>query len=400
MIFPLVLLSYLLLAKPSLAEDQVASLPTCPLMTNLPKYHAACNRAWQNDPAHDRQRHIRHAALGKANAYPHIPTQRTVVCPLDPMDLSSDVVGQDTRWIVENKSSGSVVIAYLKNGVEYSAMNTNITPPQADPRAILQPGEFKVVHAFEGHVFYVREVTEDGSTGDVLLQHRPGIVEFTNRFGKELDCGAVQSLLKVPDQEVDQAEQEMDASDHGAIDNADTDALANDNTKNAASQTPIPSNFKRNPNKGMKLCNMVYLGFRNTLPNCPLDVYYAGVEQGIADGPMQCAEKFKLHLGNEQHSSTMDWESSLKYEATFIGHTFVARLKSNPDVVVDSFTLQPTEIHDCPSRKQKVETVEQVVELNGIQHVSANLQNSTMIQHMDSLCVDMSNNVYVNAMSA
>lgn len=43
-----------------------------------------------------------------------------------------------------------------------------------------------------------------------------------------------------------------------------------------------------------------------------------------------------------------------KYEGSYIGHTFVARLASNPKVVIDTYTLEPTRIIDCPNMKQKV----------------------------------------------
>jgi hypothetical protein len=43
-----------------------------------------------------------------------------------------------------------------------------------------------------------------------------------------------------------------------------------------------------------------------------------------------------------------------KYEGSYIGHTFVARLASDPKVVIDTYTLEPTRIVDCPDMKQKV----------------------------------------------
>jgi hypothetical protein len=43
-----------------------------------------------------------------------------------------------------------------------------------------------------------------------------------------------------------------------------------------------------------------------------------------------------------------------KFEGSYIGHTFVARLASDPKVIIDTYTLQPTRIVDCPNLKQKV----------------------------------------------
>lgn len=49
-----------------------------------------------------------------------------------------------------------------------------------------------------------------------------------------------------------------------------------------------------------------------------------------------------------------DWNSMTKFEGSYVGHTFVARLASDPKVIIDTYTLQPTRIVDCPSLKQKV----------------------------------------------
>jgi len=42
-----------------------------------------------------------------------------------------------------------------------------------------------------------------------------------------------------------------------------------------------------------------------------------------------------------------------KYEGSFIGHTFVARLASDPSVIIDKYTLEPTRIIDCPTQKKQ-----------------------------------------------
>lgn len=46
-------------------------------------------------------------------------------------------------------------------------------------------------------------------------------------------------------------------------------------------------------------------------------------------------------------------ESSTKFEGSFVPHTFVARLASDPNIVIDSYTVQPTKVIDCPMMKQK-----------------------------------------------
>ena len=79
----------------------------------------------------------------------------------------------------------------------------------------------------------------------------------------------------------------------------------------------------------------------------------------MADVPAEgfsCGEKFKFHLGTKPATQDFmfDWESSTKFEGSFIGHTFVARLASDPQVVIDSYTLEATKVTDCPNLKQKV----------------------------------------------
>lgn len=65
-----------------------------------------------------------------------------------------------------------------------------------------------------------------------------------------------------------------------------------------------------------------------------------------------------------------------------MGHTFVARLASNPKILVDSFTLRPTEIHDCPSLKQQKPIVTQttLIEAKGIQGGIGNSFNVTNLK--------------------
>jgi hypothetical protein len=65
-----------------------------------------------------------------------------------------------------------------------------------------------------------------------------------------------------------------------------------------------------------------------------------------------------------------DWNSMTKFEGSYIGHTFVARLASDPRVVIDTYTLEPTRIIDCPNLKQQVsvaskDKAEAVVEAQG-----------------------------------
>ena len=80
---------------------------------------------------------------------------------------------------------------------------------------------------------------------------------------------------------------------------------------------------------------------------------YVGMSNPTA-GEMVCAEEFKFHLGlhDSPNDYMFDWHSRTKFESTYIGHSFVARLASNPDIVVDSYTVQPTIVRDCPKRNK------------------------------------------------
>jgi hypothetical protein len=345
------------------AEDdaQTLALPPCRFMTpeTVPKYHTddTCDRAAHNSIEKRLQRDSRYKVLLKTGIS-HIPDQLTVTCPEQPVHLAP-AEGHDTKWIVENKSSRDAVVLFVRDGMEYSAVDASITPPQADPNAVLKPGEWLAVETFEGHVFYVREVLADGSTGNILLQHRPGLIGFTNRFQKDLECGdyedvepIVKIYPKLPPKEKKVEEKKV--------------------VEKKVKAEPIiktSPKFERTPDHRAERCHIVYQGFRNLLPNCPLHIHYVGMQEAT-DGPMECKETFKFHLGlkDDTRDYMYDWHSRTKFEATFVGHTFSARLASNPDVVVDSFTLQPTEIHDCPGLKQKPVAQQHVINANGIQH--------------------------------
>ena len=48
------------------------------------------------------------------------------------------------------------------------------------------------------------------------------------------------------------------------------------------------------------------------------------------------------------------WDASTKYERTFLGHEFVARLAHDDSVVVDYLSVGPIKVHDCAPKKQGV----------------------------------------------
>jgi hypothetical protein len=258
---------------------------------------------------------------------------------------------------MENTASMPVVVAYMlqqPDGTfkEVSAFDSNISPPNHDPKAILQPGQWKSLHTHEGHVFHVREILKDGGMGQVLLQHRVGLVSVTNKYGHELNCDPTDPD---PEPRYEVAPNEFDRD----------------------------PNFAREQPREYRPCNTLDIGFRNEV-GCPLNAYYTGMYQmkGVAKPrgdnlPIKtganngtdaaaaphtrksCHEVFKFHLGLEERRAPgtnfmLDWNSKVKYEATYVGHNFVFRYAKDERIVVDSVALHPTRIIDCPGLKNQI----------------------------------------------
>ncbi|KAL3914709.1 MAG: hypothetical protein SGILL_005992, partial [Bacillariaceae sp.] len=113
--------------------------------------------------------------------------------------------------------------------------------------------------------------------------------------------------------------------------------------------------FQRSVAPEVRPCNTIDVGFRNQV-GCPIHVYWANQLEDIPEEGFSCGEKFRFHLGTKPAPQDFfeDWNSITKFEGSFIGHTFVARLASDPSVVIDTHTLQPTRVIDCPNLKQQV----------------------------------------------
>jgi hypothetical protein len=133
----------------------------------------------------------------------------------------------------------------------------------------------------------------------------------------------------------------------------------------AYARTDLPHGMTRQ-------CNQIDIGFRNAA-NCPLHGYYiaeqkhqqhpklSGSKDGSDPSVQMCpVEEFKLHLGMEPVTPDFhwDWQSNTKFEGSAIGHTFAFRLASNPSILVETVTLEPTKITDCPARSPAQEITE------------------------------------------
>lgn len=323
----------LLMLGVSNGEAEVAAsgkIGECQIMTQelTPKYHldTACDRMGQNEFRANMNRFATWKRL-QGTGPQRVPTEKTVICPEDVKDISGgegSLTGFDTVWLVENTASTPVVVSWVdsNSGIEYSAFNSKITPPSADPEAIMQPGTWRTYFTFEGHVFHVRELLEDGTTGNVLMQHRPGLYPIRNKYGPpDLFCNPNDPDPEPVIEETGEREEI----------------------------------YARTPPANGRPCNTIDVGFRNEV-GCPLHVFYTGMQTANATtGESTCYEDFKFHMGTQPHPQDFmwDWASQTKYEGSFIGHNFVFRLASDPSIIMDQVTLQPTLISDCPNLKQR-----------------------------------------------
>jgi hypothetical protein len=339
------------------ASSASSSTNTCPYQPEVVfrshnRFHGdhVCDRDGYNSFKDRLNRHERYQFLKTNGNHARIPNAKTVSCPAVVQDLAApdQVAGLDTSWIVENTASSPVVLSFVKDGVERSAVNTNISPPEDDPRAVLKPGEWKAINTYDGHVFHAREILPDGTTGKVLLQHRVGMIPIGEKASRNLVC--------------------PDVDDEPTV-------LKDDGTK------VTHPNFQRTKAPPKKVCNTIEVSFRN-MAGCPLNGYY--VQAGT------CQETFKHHLGVQTSATDFmkDWGSSTKYESSYVGHTFVFR-SAFSDLVVDKVTIRPTQITDCPDLKQTVATALSTSAIllptaNRLRNNNSNASNNTTTTAFDA----------------
>lgn len=303
---------FLALWLPSLAHAAVTVCPKAGSIHEGLKYHSdkQCDRASYESFKCSLGRPLTYQRYKELGGIDSVPSHKTVKCPaggaaLDLRDEMYPDTGFDTVWFVENASSGPIVVSFVdENGMEKSAKNPKIVPAVSDPEAIIQPGAWMAVYAFEGHQFTAREVLKSGVAGSVLLQHRVGLIPI----GTQVDN------LECPVEDIEPMVEDIRAPE-----------------------------FQRVAPELHRPCNTMDVGFRNHA-NCPLHVYYVSGEGE------SCTEAFRFHLGVESKTPDFmwDWKSKTKFEGSFIGHTFHFRLASNPAILVDTVTLSPVVVTDCP----------------------------------------------------
>lgn len=329
-------------------------------------YHldTACDKRAQNKFQDSLDRGRQRQWIQEQGIY-HVPDRLTIECPaagaadgttggLQDMFQhfnSSDPTynyGYSTMWIVHNNANFPVVLSWVDRSKkittpdgnyyyqEVSAIDGSTTPPHHDTNAIIPPGQWRMVSTYDGHVFYARRlIVEKGKgpqLGPVVMQHRVGLIPIQNVFGHAL-------------------ENFCDPND------PDIEPVVEVGEDHHLERAP---EFRRSLRPPLRACNTQDIGFRN-LVGCPLNVYYSGMfnmtgkprntDEACSLTPKSCHEEFKFHLGKNPYSSDFHWgwDSQTKFEGTYVGHNFVFRLQANDDIVVDSVSIQPTYINDCPS---------------------------------------------------
>jgi len=137
------------LTDPQMLAEEGGQCPTT--SESLERYHGkfhsdeTCNRLGYDLYKRNLGKSYKYERFKLTKEHNLVPNQKTLVCPAVVNDLTNyeAPVGYDTNWIVENTASKPVVLAYLQDGVERSAVNPTISPPHDDPNAILKPGEWK-----------------------------------------------------------------------------------------------------------------------------------------------------------------------------------------------------------------------------------------------------------------
>ena len=125
-----------------------------------------------------------------------VPNQHTVTCPgsnVQSLENEDADVGFDTSWLLENTRTLPVIVARMIRGIPWSPY-TDDRLALEDPMALIEPKEWISIPTYESYVYhvYALEETENGGSGlglgDVLLQHRVGLIPLGNR-DTDYECG-------------------------------------------------------------------------------------------------------------------------------------------------------------------------------------------------------------------
>jgi hypothetical protein len=114
-----------------------------------------------------------------------------------------------------------------------------------------------------------------------------------------------------------------------------------------------------NPRDREPLCNVLRKAFINKV-GCPIDIYFAP-QNAQGESSIEC-EKFTKHLGSlgflAANNPNLDVHSSpLKFENTYNGHSFVARMAHDQSFVA-RIEIDHDIVRDCPEPRRSASSVE------------------------------------------
>merc|ERR1712176_696651 len=100
------------------------------------------------------------------------------------------------------------------------------------------------IYSFEGHVFHLRTLTQDGTQGDLVMQHRIGLIPVGQHLASQLVCGR-----------------------------EDPEPVVEEITETNEKEIVREEAFAREAPQILRPCNTMDIGFRN-MAGCPLNGYY------------------------------------------------------------------------------------------------------------------------------
>lgn len=377
---PALLLALGAVAPSSLLAEEAPGCPSWDIGVPVPPEHAddACDLTHENAPTRRKLENDGLFFAKNSGSLQRLGDEQTWICPNDDAaaaGLSADgdsvTTGALTRWVVRNGASNPVSVALVdptRNNLEVSAVNPKVHPAHHDPEAVLQPGQSAIVDTTYGALLHVRELVRVGNgvaPGRVLVRHRPGTIPVGRTFAPGAAMVGVGSAAAAGQQQVQPASKSAAAPDTTSSVPSLKDAFSVGEetllipTQEARSIQKDASQKRTRATFGSRKCNSINKLFANRSGR-PLDVYYAGAVDmtvggggGSAEhGGSTCNAQLICTLGTTTTGATQHGASNMHMENTYVGHKFVAKLRSDPSIVVEEFVIERTEVKDCPRERK------------------------------------------------
>jgi len=371
---PLLSIVGVLTSSAAVTEEWLRSCHVWPSNGGQPAEHRnyACDRAAQNAILNQRQT-LADAApeedMTPDTVYLHLPEEKTFACPMDAeidnniintnsVNVNGGSLGHHTKWILYNEATTPIILTQVNAlGLEVSAIDHSTYPAHSNTAVyphgpIVLPGKMAAIEGRQGHTFIAREYKEMapldamhhadqasfnsfksvlprtlsylpqetrfetskkvahvlGQPGRVLMKHRMGNIFVKNQSGAS--CPAV------------------------------TEDEAETSQRNDSARDTDPD------------CNVLRKSLINKV-GCPVDVYWS--PQNKVEG-FSC-EVFSNHLGPLESYLTRDTRdldasySPLKFENSYNGHSFTARMAHDQSLVA-RIDLSHDTVRDCPELKR------------------------------------------------